>query len=65
MKVPGGFLCSYLDSVLMIKQFPLADPVKGKMVIGWDPKLKKKEKKTVEEAAITRRWMKPRDVMVV
>ena len=39
------FLCSYLDTLLLIKQEPLQDPVKGKVVVhfGDVPGRRKKE----------------------
>jgi hypothetical protein len=36
------FLCSYLDSLLCIKQNPMADPIKGKSVIAYTTKSKEK-----------------------
>jgi hypothetical protein len=29
-------LRSYIESILTIKQFPNADPAKGKIVVSWD-----------------------------
>jgi hypothetical protein len=52
------FLCSYLESLLTIKQFPTADAAKGKTVVSWckDKKLKTKSLSSVKPP---RPWRKP------
>jgi ribonuclease HI len=50
-----GFLCSYMQSLIMIKQFPHADPAKGKTAVIWETIPKKKNTKQGEP----RPWRKP------
>ena len=53
------FLCSYLESILTIKKFPTADPVKGKTVLSWDIAAKQKKKSSVAGVRPLRPWRKP------
>ncbi|KAM0836658.1 hypothetical protein ACQ4PT_062166 [Festuca glaucescens] len=57
---PKRFLCSYLDSLLIIKQDPGADPVKGKSVVSYGRRVKEKGKQ--REAACVQQpqtWTMP------
>jgi hypothetical protein len=42
------FLCSYVDSLLLIKQAPMVDPVKGKTVIVYESSSNRKQRKKKE-----------------
>jgi ribonuclease HI len=55
------FLCSYVDSLLLIKQNPGADPAKGKFTITYDHMLSRGHKRTVKQKARQelKRWSKP------
>jgi hypothetical protein len=53
------FLCSYVESILTIKQFPNADPTRGKTVVSWDVKDISKGKKSEEKKTIPRPWRNP------
>jgi hypothetical protein len=52
-------LCSYIESILTIKQFPNADPAKGKIVVSWDVGERPKGKKREKKALIQQSWIKP------
>jgi ribonuclease HI len=53
------FLVSYLNSLLLIKQFPAADITKGKMVINLDQGFKKAGPKIDGRKKVRKRWEKP------
>jgi ribonuclease HI len=54
------FLCSYVDSLLMIKLNPRADPVKGKAVVGlYSTRSSGERKKIPAERTAPKRWSKP------
>ncbi|KAM0918318.1 hypothetical protein ACQ4PT_008892 [Festuca glaucescens] len=55
------FMCSYVDSFLMIKQNPRADPTKGKLMITYDhmqPKGKKHVRREKPSKEV-KKWSKP------
>jgi hypothetical protein len=52
------FLCSYVDSLLCIKQSPSVDPVKGKTVIVHDHKKVRPSKKDLKPQ-VQNKWTKP------
>jgi ribonuclease HI len=56
------FLCSYVDSLLLIKQAPMADPVKGKTAIVYERSSNRKQRKKKEvpgEGEDAGGWSKP------
>ncbi|KAK1626172.1 hypothetical protein QYE76_000487 [Lolium multiflorum] len=53
------FLVSYLNSLLMIKQFPDADVTKGKMVIDQGQGFRKEEGRRVNMSTVYQRWTRP------
>ncbi|KAM0857600.1 hypothetical protein ACQ4PT_048371 [Festuca glaucescens] len=55
------FLCSYLESILMIKQFPDADPTKGKSVVVWERKPNASGRKMDMKEKTVKKWKKPPD----
>jgi ribonuclease HI len=53
------FLCSYLESLLTIKQFPNADAAKGKTVVSWGKEERWKRRPSVEAVKAKQPWRKP------
>lgn len=53
------FLVSYLNSLLMIKQFPVADVIKGKMVVDIERGFKKKPAYSDGRQKVRKRWVPP------
>jgi hypothetical protein len=54
------FLCSYVDSLLVIKQKPMSDPVKGKAMVGlYSTGSSGERKKASTERTAPKRWSKP------
>jgi ribonuclease HI len=55
------FLCSYVDTLLMIKQRPGADPVKGKATVTYDhiQKGEKRHSAVPKPSMEVKRWSKP------
>jgi ribonuclease HI len=53
------FLVSYLNSLLIIKQFPDADVQKGKMVINQSGGFKQQDKQVAGRQQVKKRWKKP------
>jgi hypothetical protein len=58
------FLASYLDSLLMIKQDPKADPVKGKMVLSYDQGFSKLPRELGGRQREGAKWEAPTEGMV-
>jgi hypothetical protein len=54
-----GFLSSYLQSILMIKQSPEAVPTKGKTTVVWHDTVGQKKKRKDKTDAPQRPWRKP------
>jgi ribonuclease HI len=56
------FLCSYLDSLLIIKHDPGADPMKGKSVVSFDRMVGEKCRKKKDAACVQplKPWIMPR-----
>jgi hypothetical protein len=61
MEASRRFLCSYVDSLLLIKQNPVADTVKGKSVIMYDHMQSKKRGSPAlqRRAENQKKWAKP------
>jgi hypothetical protein len=61
MEASRRFLCSYVDSLLLIKQNPVADTVKGKSVIMYDHMQSKKRGSPAlkRRAENQKKWTKP------
>jgi hypothetical protein len=52
-------LCSYLESILTIKQLPTDDPAKGKTILSWESNDRLKKKRHEEKVASQQLWRKP------
>nr|XP_051196822.1 uncharacterized protein LOC127310170 [Lolium perenne] len=61
IKVSRHFLCSYLESILVIKQFPDADPTKGKSMVVWERKANTSGRKMDMKEKTVKKWKKPPD----
>jgi ribonuclease HI len=59
IEVSRHFLCSYLESILVIKQFPDADPTKGKSVVVWERKANTSGRKMDMKEKTVKKWKKP------
>lgn len=55
------FLVSYLNSLLMVKQFPDADVIKGKMVIDQDGGFKTRPDRVDGRKKVRKRWDPPNE----
>jgi hypothetical protein len=53
------FLCSYLESILSIKQAPKAAPTKGKTVVSWDNMDVQQKRSATVTVAAPCPWRKP------
>jgi hypothetical protein len=54
-----ALLCSYLESILSIKQAPNADPTKGKTVVSWDNMDVQQKRCGTSTVAVPCPWRKP------